>query len=101
MNPTDKINPLYNLSNFRFQNVEITTDKNETIFGQFVNFYVQKDIVKKVYPSDSYCFVQKINSREFWELYNSVHGVFEEFPEQVMIFKQHEIIKIVIYPILG
>lgn len=100
MNPNNRIFPLYKLSNEKFRHVQITTTKNQILNGQFVAFEVINGITKKSFPIDAYCFLPAIAAQEYWKIYNSLNGMFNEFPKQVVLFKPNEIVKIVIDPVL-
>lgn len=92
--------PIYSLSNPHFQNVEIVTDKNKILKGQFVEFKVVKGKVEYLYPADKYCFLPKEKQTIFWEKFNSNKGEFKEFPDYILKFGLDDMIKISIEPVL-
>ena len=92
--------PVYNLSNPHFQNVEILTDTNAIIEGQFVEFKVVKGDVEYIYPADKYCFLPKEKRELFWNQFKINNGEFSEFPPYILKLGLDDMKKISITPIL-
>ena len=92
--------PVYNLSNPHFQNVEILTDKNTIIRGQFVEFKVVKGNVEYIYPADKYCFLPIENQELFWNQFKINNGEFIEFPPYILNLGLDDMKKISITPAL-
>ena len=92
--------PIYNLSNSYFQNVEVITNKNVSLKGQFVQFKVVEDEIAYIYPSEKYCFILNVNKNKFWKLFNLKKGEFKELPNYIIQLDSTEITKIIIEPIL-
>jgi tellurite resistance-related uncharacterized protein len=92
--------PIYNLANPHFNNVEIVTDKNKIINGQFVQFKVLKGDVEYIYPADKYCFLPVEKQEEFWNQVKINNGEFKEFPKYILKFGLDDMKKISITPIL-
>ena len=91
---------IYNLANPHFNNVEILTDKNNIIKGQFVQFKVLKGNVEYIYPADKYCFLPVEKQEEFWTQIKITNGEFKEFPTYILKFGLDDMKKISITPIL-
>jgi len=90
---------IYDLSNPHFQHIEILTDKNETIRGQFVEFKVVKDNIEYLYPSEKFCFLPDEYKKVFWEAHKSNNGEFTDLPPFTKLFGLNVIKKIVILPV--
>jgi len=91
---------IYDLSNYRFQYIELTTKDNRVLNGQFVNFYVVTENKQYIYPSGKLCFLPETNKNEFWEYCNANRSTFSDFPAYILEFSLNEIAKIVISPIV-
>jgi hypothetical protein len=92
--------PIYDLSNPHFQNVEILTDRNEILKGQFVQIKVVKDKIEYLYPSEKFCFLPEENKRSFWDMYKLNNGEFNELPKYIKQLGLNNIIKLTILPVL-
>ena len=90
---------IYELSNPHFQHVEILTDKDETLHGQFVEFKVVKDKIEYLYPSEKFCFLPDEFKNSFWEMHKSNKGEFTDLPSYIKLFGLNVIKKLVILPV--
>lgn len=94
------IYPVYDLSNPHFADVEIITDKNTSMKGQFVRFNVVNGKYVTMHPSEKYYFLPSEHKQEFWNAYKINKGEFTTVPTYIKKFALNEIHRITIYPTL-
>ena len=89
---------IYNLSNPHFQEVEIQTQDNQILKGQFVQFKVLKGVIEYIYPAEKYCFLPETHKQQFWKTVGLNDGIFHEFPSYIKQFGLNHLKKIIIMP---
>lgn len=93
-------NQTYDLSNPHFRQMEIITNKNEKLKGQFVRFSVRLGEYDCLYPAEKLCFLPEKHRKEFDDAVKINGGQFEKFPPYVKQFGLNEIKQILIVPVL-
>jgi hypothetical protein len=90
---------LYSLSNPHFERIEITTNNNSILKGQFVEFKVVNDDIEFLYPSEKLCFLPEEKKKLFWNDFTINKGEFSVFPSYIKLYGLNDILKICIEPL--
>jgi hypothetical protein len=93
-----KLFQIYSIANPHFDKVEVLTNKNELLKGQFVEFRVVKGDFEYLYPSEKFCFLPESHKGLFWSDFKINEGKFKYLPEYIKLLSLFDILKITIEP---